>query len=126
MFPRIIKDAAHTFPASRPTLSMPSPTAPLTAALGAAIERRRALLAALTAEETDCVRLLHGVVEDAPGVTIDRYGPILLVQTWREPLAEGELDALAAVANDALGTTLTPCWNHRGDGPGARRATTPR
>jgi 23S rRNA (cytosine1962-C5)-methyltransferase len=83
-----------------------------------AIERRRDFLTRMTHEGTDCVRLLHGVVEGAPGVTVDRYGPILLVQTWREPLAEGELDALAAVASAALGTTLTPCWNHRGDGPG--------
>jgi 23S rRNA (cytosine1962-C5)-methyltransferase len=94
--------------------------------LAAALTRRTALLERLSREGTDCVRLLHGVVEDAPGLTIDRYGPILLVQTWREPLAEGELDALAAVANDALAAlptdapriTLTACWNHRGDGPG--------
>ncbi len=87
-------------------------------ALAAALARRRDLLARLESEGTDCVRLLHGVAEDAPGITIDRYGPILLVQTWREPLAEGELDTLAAIVNDSLGTTLTPCWNHRGDGPG--------
>ncbi len=84
----------------------------------AAIERRRPMLARLHDEGTDCVRLLHGVAEDAPGVTVDRYGPILLVQTWREPLADGELDTLAAAANEALGTALTPCWNHRGEGPG--------
>jgi 23S rRNA (cytosine1962-C5)-methyltransferase len=88
------------------------------ASLAAALARRGDLLARLSAETTDCVRLLHGVVEDAPGVTVDRYGPILLVQTWREPLAEGELDALTAIVNAALGTTLVPCWNHRGDGPG--------
>lgn len=90
----------------------------LASLLAAAVARRRDLLATLAAEGTDCVRLLHGVAEDAPGITVDRYGPILLVQTWREPLAEGELDALAAVVNDALGTTLTACWNHRGEGPG--------
>lgn len=86
--------------------------------LQAAIERRRELLARLHAEGTDCVRLLHGIAEEAPGLAVDRYGPILLVQTWREPLAEGDLDALAAVVNETLGTALTPCWNHRGDGPG--------
>lgn len=90
----------------------------LTNSMAAAIDRRRPLLERLHAEGTDCVRLLHGIAEDAPGVTVDRYGPILLVQTWREPLADGELDAVAAVVNDALGTSLTPCWNHRGDGPG--------
>jgi len=117
MFPRIIKDAATRTP-SRAPFAMTSPTPGLDAALGAAIARRRDLLERLTHEGTDCVRLLHGVVEGAAGVTVDRYGPILLVQTWREPLAEGELDTLAAVAADALGTALTPCWNHRGDGPG--------
>jgi 23S rRNA (cytosine1962-C5)-methyltransferase len=86
--------------------------------LGAAIERRRALLDRLDAEATDCVRLLHGSAEGAPGVAVDRYGPILLVQTWRAPLADGDLDALSAIANERLGTTLTPCWNHRGEGPG--------
>src|SRR6185295_487076 len=90
----------------------------LAAALTVALERRRSLLERLTAEGTDCVRLLHGIVEDAPGIAIDRYGPILLVQTWREPLADGELDALAAIASDAVGSKLTPCWNHRGEGPG--------
>jgi 23S rRNA (cytosine1962-C5)-methyltransferase len=94
------------------------PTESLAALLAAAIERRQELLARLAAEGTDCVRLLHGIAEGAPGVTIDRYGPILLVQTWRAPLADGELDALAATANDVLGTALTPCWNHRGEGPG--------
>ena len=91
---------------------------PLASRLAAALERRRALLERLAGEDTDCVRLLHGIAENAPGVTVDRYGPILLVQTWREPLADGELDALAAVVNETLGTTLTPCWNHRGEGPG--------
>lgn len=89
-----------------------------TAPFAAALARRRDLLARLAAEGTDCVRLLHGIVEDAPGLTVDRYGPILLVQTWRAPLADGELDALADVANAALGTALVPCWNHRGEGPG--------
>ncbi len=71
------------------------------------------------------MRLLHGVVEDAPGVTVDRYGPILLVQTWRAPLADGELDALTGVASDLLGTSLAPCWNHRGDGPGGSARADP-
>lgn len=100
---------------------MPSSAPSLATALADALTRRRDLLTRLADEGTDCVRLLHGVVEGAPGVTIDRYGPILLVQTWRAPLpADGPeaLDALAAVVNGTLGTALTPCWNHRGDGPG--------
>ena len=109
---------------------MTSPTPDLTAALGAAIERRQALLARLTSEGTDCVRLLHGVVEGAPGVTIDRYGPILLVQTWREPLAEGGLDALdTARAKRSRSTRSAPRSRRAGTiaatVPAARRATMP-
>ena len=95
---------------------MPSPTSFATL-LSASITRRRALLERLGAEGTDCLRLLHGAVEGAPCLTVDRYGPILLAQTWREPLGDGALEAMTAVASEALGATLTPCWNHRG-GPG--------
>lgn len=79
-----------------------------------AIDARSALLAQLALEGTDCVRLLHGAVEGRPGLTVDRYGPVLLVQTWREPLAPGELDAIARAVERALGGALAPCWNHRG------------
>jgi 23S rRNA (cytosine1962-C5)-methyltransferase len=97
----------------------------LVTATAAALERRRPLLERLAPEGTDCIRLLHGVAEGAPGVTIDRYGPILLVQTWREPLEEGVLDAVTATVNATLGTTLTPCWNHRGEGPGGSARNDP-
>jgi 23S rRNA (cytosine1962-C5)-methyltransferase len=93
-------------------------TTAVAALVGAGIEKRRALLEACARAGTDCVRLFHGIAEGAPGATVDRYGPVLLVQTWRGPLADGELDAIADVVNGALGTTLTPCWNHRGEGPG--------
>ena len=89
--------------------------APLVAA---ALERRRDLLATLAREDTDCVRLFHGVNEGAPGVAVDRYGPVLLVQTWREPLADGDLAAVTTVVSDALDVALAPCWNHRGPGDG--------
>lgn len=85
--------------------------------LRAAVDRRADLLASLP--DTDCVRLLHGVAEGSPGVAIDRYGPVLLVQTWRDPLPPGAFDALSA----ALPWDLCPVWVHRsggglGDAPG--------
>lgn len=88
-----------------------------------AIERREALLARLASEGTDCVRLFHGATEGEPGLAIDRYGPVLLVQTWREPLGriaavEGELDEIARAVERALGVALAPCWNHRGPSRG--------
>lgn len=77
------------------------------------LRRRREALSRWHAEGTDGYRLLHGVAEGAPGVAIDRYGPILLVQTWRDPLREGELDAFRAQAEDAVGASLVAVWNHR-------------
>lgn len=83
--------------------------------LTAATERRAELLTALTAEGTDCVRLLHGAVEGLPGTAVDRYGPVLLVQTWRETLPEGALPALEQWAQETLGLDLVAVHNHRAD-----------
>lgn len=97
--------------------------APLPDLLDAAIDRRGPLLDALAAEGTDIVRLLHGPAEGAPGVSIERHGPVLLVQTWREALAPGALDAVARVA-ERVAPGLIPVWNHRaprrGHGGGPR------
>jgi 23S rRNA (cytosine1962-C5)-methyltransferase len=85
----------------------------------AALDARAELLPRLQAEGTDCMRLLHGVAEGAPGVSVDRYGGCLLVQTFREPLAADEVDELQRAANDALGLNLPIACNHRGAPPPA-------
>jgi 23S rRNA (cytosine1962-C5)-methyltransferase len=89
------------------------------AAVSAALGRRVDLLDRLHAEDTDCYRLFHGATEGAAGVTVDRYGPLLLVQTFRDPLEAGELEAFHAACQAAVGLPLVPVWNHRG---GARAA----
>ena len=81
-------------------------------ALGRALDARAELLDSL-GDQTTAVRLLHGIAEGVPGVAIDRYGPVLLIQTWRDPLTLAEVDALHRVATDALGLDLVSCWNHR-------------
>ena len=91
----------------------------LDAVLGPAIARRQDLLARLHAEGTDCYRLLHGIAENAPGVTLDRYGSLLLLQTFREPLAGPAVEALRATAGAALGLDLPIVCNHRGAAPPA-------
>lgn len=78
-----------------------------------AIARRRDLIERLEGEGTDCYRLFHGIAEGRPGLALDRYGPILLVQTWREPITLAELEDLAAAVRSALGVELVPVWNHR-------------
>jgi 23S rRNA (cytosine1962-C5)-methyltransferase len=84
----------------------------LSALAQAALDRRADLIAGLP--ETDCYRLLHGAVEGWPGLTVDRYGPLLVVQTFRAPLDAGEREALLAVYAD-LG--LLPIFRHRGREP---------
>jgi 23S rRNA (cytosine1962-C5)-methyltransferase len=95
-----------------------------------AVRARAALLADL--HRTNCVRLFHGVAEGWPGLTVDRYGDVLFVQTWRDPLPPGGLDLLADTVREAFGALaldsaaargvhqLVPVWNHRPDG--AKRA----
>lgn len=84
----------------------------LHAVLAAALSRRASLFDALAAEGTDCFRLLHGATEGAPGLTVDRYGSVLLVQTGREPLQTSP-EQLAEVVERETGWGLTPVWNHR-------------
>lgn len=83
-----------------------------------ATARRAALLGRLEAEGTDCYRILHGVTEGCPGLAVDRYGPVLLIQTWREPLAETEIGWLVEAAQEGLNTSLVPAYRHRGPGAG--------
>lgn len=83
-----------------------------------ALDARADLLEAL-GDDTDAVRLLHGAVEDWPGTTVDRYGPILLIQTWRDPVDAHTLDALQRAASDRLGVELVACHNHRGKPKGS-------
>lgn len=85
----------------------------LTAAFEAALARRADLVAGWHAEGSDAYRLLHGAAEGAPGVTVDRYGPSLLVQTWREPVDPAVVGALAGAASELVGQALRPVWNHR-------------
>jgi len=68
-----------------------SPRGTVPELLDAALERRHALL-----EELSCLRLIHGDDDGFDGLTVDLYGPALLVEQHRpEADAEPLLDALA-------------------------------
>jgi 23S rRNA (cytosine1962-C5)-methyltransferase len=82
--------------------------------LDAACRRRAELIPRLHAEDTTCYRVLHGAAEGLPGLTVDRYGPVLLLQTWREPLEGALLPAVGARVSEAVGAELAVVWNHRG------------
>ena len=67
---------------------------PLPELFHTAFVSRQPLLERLQAENTDCYRLFHGSVEGQPGLTVDRYGDMLLVQTFHSPLDETQLAEL--------------------------------
>ncbi|QNH02416.1 class I SAM-dependent rRNA methyltransferase [Pseudomonas sediminis] len=85
-------------------------------ALRAALAARENLLADLHAQGTDCYRLFHGSQEGAPGLTVDRYGPQLLVQSFHQPLEAGELHSIVGNVETHLGQPLLLVYNDRSKG----------
>jgi len=85
-------------------------------ALRAALHNRQDLLAELHQQGTDCYRLFHGSQEGAGGLTVDRYGPQLLVQSFHQSLSRDELLQLAEQCQTSLGTQLLLVYNDRSQG----------
>lgn len=85
-------------------------------ALSVALAHRQSLLAELHAQGTDCYRLFHGSQEGASGLTLDRYGPQLLVQSFHHSLDRDSLLALHAAVNARLGLELHLVYNDRSHG----------
>ena len=84
----------------------------LTDLLSAALSARADLITALHAEQTDAYRVFHGTAEGAPGLTVDRYGAVLLAQTFHRPLSAEQLVELEAFYATAL-PGLALVWNDR-------------
>ncbi|MDO9344360.1 MAG: class I SAM-dependent methyltransferase, partial [Pseudomonas sp.] len=88
----------------------------LNQALRAALDHRQDLISELHAQGTDCYRLFHGSQEGAGGLTIDRYGPQLLVQSFHQTLETEELLALHQQVNQSMGLELLLVYNDRSRG----------
>ena len=58
----------------------------LTALLQAAFTARQSLIEQLHAEDTNAYRLFNGSTEGRAGLTVDRYGDLLLIQTFHDTL----------------------------------------
>lgn len=74
---------------------------------------RTGLVETLTAEDTNTWRLFHGVNEGRPGVTIDKYGSQVLIQTFRGALERTELQAIKAAVTAHLGSCPLFVYNDR-------------
>ncbi|MDD1023071.1 class I SAM-dependent methyltransferase [Pseudomonas sp. TNT2022 ID1048] len=88
----------------------------LNQALRAALDHRKDLLAELHQQGTDCYRLFHGSQEGAGGLTVDRYGPQLLVQSFHQTLERDALLQLHETINQQLNQSTLLVYNDRSRG----------
>ena len=68
----------------------------LSPSLERALDARRELIARLEAEQTNAYRLFHGTVEGRPGLTVDHYGKLILVQSFHDTLPASQLAEVEA------------------------------
>jgi 23S rRNA (cytosine1962-C5)-methyltransferase len=85
-------------------------------ALMRALENRQPLLSDLHQEGTDCYRLFHGSQEGAAGLTIDRYGPQLLVQSFHQGLLPDQLKQIFDLCSRSLNENFLLVYNDRSRG----------
>lgn len=86
-----------------------------------AIDSRSELIVQLHNEGTDCYRVFHGTNEGLPGLTIDRYGPQLLIQTFHQSISDAEAEQLQQQVCQALGLELLLVYNDRSQKNSRRR-----
>lgn len=53
-------------------------------------------------EHTDCYRIFHGTNEGLPGTTLDRYGPLLILQTFHKSVSDDELEQVREFATESF------------------------
>lgn len=83
------------------------------ASLEGALARRVDLIEKFAGEQTDCYRLLHGASEGQPGLTVDRYGPQILVQSFHRAYEPDAMLALGARAAKLLGLDAHVVYHDR-------------
>ncbi|MCY1395066.1 Ribosomal RNA large subunit methyltransferase I [compost metagenome] len=88
----------------------------LNQALRAALDARKDLLAELHQQGTNCYRLFHGSQEGAGGLTVDRYGPQLLVQSFHQTLERDALFEIRDAVDQGLGFATLLVYNDRSQG----------
>lgn len=65
-------------------------------------------------EQTNCYRIFHGTNEGLPGTTLDRYGPLLILQTFHLSLSADELEQVKNFAQETF-PELHLIYNDRSD-----------
>jgi 23S rRNA (cytosine1962-C5)-methyltransferase len=95
-------------------MSLPLP-GQLTGLLSTAFQSRAPLMVRLREEQTDAYRLFHGSVEGESGLTVDRYGDLILAQSFHRELEPTQLAELEAFYAEAL-PGLDLIYNDRAQG----------
>lgn len=80
---------------------------------------RQTLIHSLHESNTDCYRLFHGTVEGVAGMTVDRYGDALLVQTFHQSLSAQALSVIESFYQKCEGVPAEIYYNDRSL-PGSR------
>ena len=80
---------------------------PLVSAIEKAFSARQTLIESLHGEKTNAYRLFNGSTENHPGLTVDRYGELLLIQTFHAPLEADERIAIENYYASALPGLVT-------------------
>jgi 23S rRNA (cytosine1962-C5)-methyltransferase len=70
--------------------------------LATALQSRSALIGSLHAENTNAYRLFHGSTEGVPGLTVDRYNDLVLIQSFHRPLEASQLAEIERFYGDTL------------------------
>ena len=79
-----------------------------------ALQRREELLAQWRHEKTNFFRAFHGATEGISGLSIDCYGALILIQTWRsELITERDVERIVALLSEWLGQEMIGVWNER-------------
>lgn len=78
-----------------------------------AYNARSQLLERLHLEGTNAYRLFHGTNEGVPGLTVDRYGELLLVQSFHQSLSETDLQTIRDIYSELLTYSYVFVYNDR-------------
>lgn len=81
--------------------------------LNQALARRTEFFQRCQNEQTTCYRIFHGAIERWPSLTIDRYGDVLLFQTWRSELNDVVVGQMADRIEEALEQHFSVLWADR-------------
>lgn len=83
--------------------------------LSQAWQNRADLQAQWQEEQSDCYRIFHGTNEGLPGTTLDRYGPLLILQTFHQSVTDEELEQVREFAAEQF-ADLHLVYNDRSKG----------